>query len=110
MLFTHHRCAFAGAVTLVLLGAALPPQALLGAGLHPPVAVPLVLAAHLVRRHAAVARRAPAARLVAARGSRVLAVAIAAVEVGPELAPVLLGTVPRARAVGPADVGLPVTL
>ncbi|GAA2630864.1 alpha/beta hydrolase [Streptomyces vastus] len=33
MLFTHHRCAFAGAVTLVLLGAALPPQALLGAGL-----------------------------------------------------------------------------
>ena len=34
MLFTHHRCAFAGAVTLVLLGAALPPQALLGAGVR----------------------------------------------------------------------------
>ncbi|GAB2970238.1 alpha/beta hydrolase [Streptomyces pseudoechinosporeus] len=32
MLFTHHRCAFAGAVTLALVGAALPPQALLGAG------------------------------------------------------------------------------
>ncbi|NGO06560.1 alpha/beta hydrolase [Streptomyces sp. HC44] len=33
MLFTHHRCAFAGAVTLALLGAAVPPEALLGAGL-----------------------------------------------------------------------------